>query len=186
MRILLKEAKLPEREGLWDIFIEGEKIESIAKCIEKEDIDFRFCLNKRIVTPPLVFSYTLSSGIEENSLLLEIIKNGIKTGHTFFAFSIKNGKAPNKRRIIEMEEFFRKTYVKGIIMAEGMDKYEGEFIQTGYETVDLKRNESIEEKGDASLVVWDTNIYLEGITYIPYIVISLGKIILREGETIFL
>ncbi len=167
MRILLKDVRLLDIESLVDIFIEGSKIRGIRKNIEEHDLDFKLYVDGKIATPPLTLTYR--EKISDIPTLSEILKSGIKGGYTTFIFPY----IAEEIDLEEVEKLFNRTYAKRLSLGEG-------------DISPLSKSKTLKVDEEASLVVWDTQRYIEGFFYIPYLVISKGKIILREGKTIFI
>ncbi len=183
MRILLKHATfLNDLNNYYDIFIENDKIKDIDNRINIKDADFSFYLGGRIVTPPLFFISGSSIDIEDPLTLKEVIKNGVKAGYTTYIFQLKEN--IDIKEIKKIEHIFATNYIRGLFIGTQVE-YKSNFIELKEDLPKIKQETKIGKEKDGSLVVWDTISYTE-IPRIPYIVISMGKIILREGKTIFI
>ncbi len=186
MKILLKNAIIRtqnKEEIKTDILIKNQVIKKINKNIENKDADFTLFLEKKVTTPSLILNHPESILTFED--LANTVQDGIKMGCTDFIFSLGNIKFIDK--IIKL---FKKTHIRGLfIINEDIDfKEENIYFTKKIENPEnfliklYNKPKYIEEGKDASLIIWDTKKSLT----IPYIVISQGKIITREGSFIFL
>ena len=188
MKILLKDVVITTQEKKRtqsDILINDQTIERICNNIETKNIDFTFFLEKRVTTSSLILNHPEPISIFQN--LVDIVKDGIKMGCTDFIFTLKNTKTDFINQIIKL---FKKTYIRGLFTVDKdidfkiNDIYFTKNIDNPEEFIIKLYNKTkyIEKGKDASIVVWDTKKSLT----IPYLVISQGKIIEREGSFIFL
>ena len=185
MRILLKNVTLlSDLEKNCDILIEDSKIKKVKDRIDDKEVDFLFKLDGKITTPSLSFISQKSVDIRDYSYFQKLIKNGIKGGYTTYIFQLEK-KDVKIEEIKKIDHIFSKNYVKGIFTGKDIE-YKSEFIIFEKELQERKEK-TITNGEEGSLVIWDTNEYIDkDLLKIPYIVISMGKIILREGKTIFI
>ncbi len=195
MKIILKNAKLLCREGLFDLLIEDRKVVKINSSIDEKDFDFYLDMEERIITPAPIFYYPEPVDPTSTKLLKNTLINGIKRGYPNFIFNIGNTRVLNKY-IKEIEELFESSYLKGLFIENTGASIKGDYISVAiredisnpkeYFTKLYAIPNTLNEEAYASLTIWD--VYDQHIpsSLIPYLIISDGKIILREGYTIFI
>ncbi len=184
MRILLKHVTLLNNlEEYYDILIEDRKIKKIENRIDTKEVDFLFQLNGRIISPSLSFILQKPVDIRDYSYFQKLIKNGIKGGYTTYIFQLEK-KDIKIEEIKKIDYIFSRNYVKSIFTGKDIE-YKGEFVRFKKDLQE-RQEKTITEGEEGSLVIWNTNEYIDkDLLKIPYMVISMGRIILREGRTIF-
>lgn len=200
MKILLKDIKITNyKNEKSDILINNELIEKISKQIEYKDADFTFYLEERLVTLPLLFTYPRPVKLLEGyKNLISIVLNGVKTGYTNYIFNIEGLGEDAAKNICD---FFSTNYLKGLFLLDNNINYKyNDFVYfqnlkslgfknekdiEKYFSKIFKIPKKIEEREEASIIIWDTKNKTDILNSIPYIIVSKGKIIYREGRFIF-